>query len=293
MIRPGIRRSPRPSRKQCRNGIPFSLFSSLTGGPGCQHRRLLLPTDENRARDHRMHSIPPPLIPLYSPAVTMVARAYKKASTPSFFPLCFLPRPATTLIEFEICISQLPTCSGDDSGEIKPSPSLSLVPLFFPLSCASDRHAVSSLRVPGRRGAPHLDITVRGRNSGEGLPKNPSTITSPASPPSPSHWSTSPGKVTTTQIPLCTPSSPMICAWPTYRLTPATSSRRYRKRFFAFCTRSSSPAPAEHRRTLRRHQRSLEPQRRRTPVRQDLTVDARGELLSSFSFNRWIKILRA
>jgi hypothetical protein len=226
-----------------------------------QHCQVLLPPDENQARDHGTHSIPPPLIPLYYPAVSTVARAYKKASTPSFFPLCFLPRPATTLLEFEICISQLPTCSGDNFGEIKPSPSLSQVPLFFPLSCASVRHAVSSLRVPGRRGAPHLDITVRGRNSGEGLLRNPSTITLPASPPSPSHRSASPGKVTTTQIPLCTPSSPMICAWLTYRLTPATSSRRYRKRFFAFCTRSSSPAPAERRRTLHRHQISSEPRR--------------------------------
>jgi hypothetical protein len=138
----------------------------------------------------------------------MVAHTYKKASTSSFFPLCFLPHPATTLLEFEICISQLPTCSGDDSGEIKPSPSLSQVPLFFPLSCASVRHVVSSLRIPGRRGAPHLDMTVHGRNSGEGLPRNPSTTTSPALPPSLSHRSVSPGKVTTTKIPLCTPSSP-------------------------------------------------------------------------------------
>jgi hypothetical protein len=37
---------------------------------------------------------------------------------------------------------------------------------------------------------------------------------------------------------------------------------------------SSSPAPAERRRTFLRHQRSLEPPRRRNPMCQDLAVDA-------------------
>jgi hypothetical protein len=125
-------------------------------------------TSGRKSRAGSLHAFNPS--PLNFPAVSTVARAYKKASTPSFLPLCFLPCPATTLLQFKNCISQLLTCSGDDSGEIKPSPSLSLVPLFFLLSYASVRHAVSSLRVPGRRGAPHLDITVHERISGEQLP---------------------------------------------------------------------------------------------------------------------------
>jgi hypothetical protein len=76
-------------------------------------------------------------------------------------------------------------------------PHLSLAPFFFSWSCASDRHAVLSPRIPGRRGAPHLDITVRGCNSDEGLPGNQSVSTLPTLPPSLPRRSTSSGKSST------------------------------------------------------------------------------------------------
>jgi hypothetical protein len=45
------------------------------------------------------------LVLINSPSVLTPACAYKKASTSSFFPLWFLPRPATTLLGIEIYIS--------------------------------------------------------------------------------------------------------------------------------------------------------------------------------------------
>jgi hypothetical protein len=177
----------------------------------------------------------------------MLARAYKKASTPSFLPLGFLPRPATTLLEFEICISQLPPCSGDDSDEIKPSPSLYLVQLFFPLSYASVWHAVSSRRVPGRRVTPHLDITVRERISGEQLPEHLTSSSSCTSPPRPPLPSASPGKNIGAQKPLLASLLTVPRTAPPHLLTPVTPLHWYRKQESKSCTPSSSPSPSERR----------------------------------------------
>jgi hypothetical protein len=111
------------------------------------------------------------------------------------------------------------------------------------------------------------------RNSGERLPKAPSTSTCQISPPAPPRPPEIPGKNPTAQIPLQLWSSSTLCALPMRRLTPVASPRRCRKQESPHGTPLSSPSPAEQRRDLHRHQRLLEHPRHEALVRQDPAVN--------------------
>jgi hypothetical protein len=134
-IWPGIRIGPRPSRKQSRIGIPFSLLSSLTGGTPSSARGLLLPWTGDHAGDRLL-----PLInSLYCPPVSTPACAYIKTFLSSPFPPSFLSKscrqaariarrspadPRPFIVEFDNAVSPRAPSHG---------------PFFFPSPSAS-RH---------------------------------------------------------------------------------------------------------------------------------------------------------